>query len=138
MKNIIFIFIAALLSLSSFASADEVADLYHERMEQRYQSINFESFTALSEDQIPLQVQELRDAQMKDMLHFATVYDLFRIGWSYENHANVFEVKVESGEVVAYTFSIVISKNGVPSGRRFYQASKRVDGVFFIERISDY
>ncbi|MCR9206239.1 MAG: hypothetical protein NXH75_16775 [Halobacteriovoraceae bacterium] len=135
MKNILITF---LILFSTFASADEVADLYHERMEQRYQTVNFESFTAIAGDDVPLQVQELQQRQLDDMLHFATAYDLFSIGWSYQNSPEVYEVKLDTGETIAYTFSVIISKNGQPTGRRFYQASKRVDGVFFVERVSDY
>lgn len=140
MKNLLLSLIAllSLLSPQAFANTDEVAALYHERMEQRYPTVPFEEFYRAEEDEIPSQVQELRQRQLDDMLHFARTYNLFDIGWSYANHPDVYEVTIEGGEVVAYTFSIVISKNGVPDSRRFYQGSKRVDGVFFVERISDY
>lgn len=135
MKNILLIFI---ILFSPLVSADEVADLYHERMAQRYETVHFESFTPLQGDNVPLEIQALQKDQLDDMLHFATAYNLFSIGWSYQNSPEVYEVKLDTGETIAYTFSVIISKNGEPTGRRFYQASKRVDGIFFIERVSDY
>lgn len=127
------------LNIAALAQTpDAGSDLFHTRIEQRYSNVNFKEFKKLDESEIPAQIQELRERQHNDLLQFARAYDLFAIGWSYAMHDNVYEVSLANGEVVIYTFSDVISKNGVPTGRRFYQASRRVDGVFYIERIADY
>ena len=136
-KTLIGLVFLAMISGNAFAS-DSVSDTYHQRIEERYQTVKFENFKLLSKEEVPIQIQELQGKQLNDLLQFAEVYDLYRLGWSYSNHNDVFEVTIEGGEVVLYTFSDVIFKDGVPRSRRFYQATKRVDGVFFIERISDY
>ena len=117
---------------------DTVSDLFHERIQERYATINFKEFKKLNPSEVPAQIQELRERQLGDLLHFAETLNLFAQGWSYANHESVYEVSLEDGEVVIYTFSDVIIKDGEPRSRRLYQASKRVDGVFFIERIADY
>ena len=61
MKKLTIALLILMTSLTSaFAIVDDMADLYHERIEQRYQHINFESFTAISEEEVPAQIQELR------------------------------------------------------------------------------
>lgn len=130
--------ILLLTSFSSFAGNDEVADRYHQRIEERYPNVKFKSFRVLENNEIPQQIDELREQALEELLLFARSYDLFSLGWSYNNHPHVYEVTIEDDQVVLYTFSDEIVKNGVPTARRFYQAQRRVDGVFFISRVSDY
>lgn len=137
-KKLIFAILFTMLSFGTFATEDAVADLYHERMVQRYPQINFSAFELVDSNDIPEIIEELRTGSLLDLLYFAKTYDLFSLGWGYQSHPDVYRVSNDSGKVLAYTFSDVISKDGQPKSRRFYQASLRVDGAFFIERISDY
>ncbi len=138
MQKLILFFLMAFSAFSIQANTDEVANLYHERIEQRYPQVKFKEFRLLSPEDVPADIKELQEDQLGNLLNFARSYDLFELGWSYENHNDVYEVTVEGGQVVLYTFSDLIIKNGVPDSRRFYQAVRRVDGVFYVGRISDY
>lgn len=136
--------LSLLLSLSSLSlwagnnPPDYYGELFNERMAQRYPNRQIQDFELLIEDEIPEGMVKLEEHFLDRLLFFAQTYDLFNIGWSYEINPKVYRVTNTNGEVVGYNFSIDLYKNNEYRSRRFHQASIRVDGVYFVERIADY
>lgn len=136
--------LSLLLSLSSLSlwanpnTPDQDAELFNERMAQRYPERQIQDFELLDEVEIPEGMITLEEHFLDRLLFFAQTYDLFSIGWSYAINPNVYKVTNAAGDTLGYNFSIDLYKNGVYKSRRFHQAGIRVDGVYFVERIADY
>ena len=139
MKHV-FIFAILLLSMtSSFAQDDELSSLLHERIEQRepevYTGASFEhvEFEVLKDENI----LGLINNEYEIMMAFATQQNLIEQGFSYTVDSNVYKV-IKDNAINGYTFSIIIAKNSNNIYRRFFIVNKRVDGVFYVSRITHY
>lgn len=127
------------VTFSAFANqADPVADTYHQRLVAKFPQAKITEIRKISIEDVPAEILNLRKEGLQELLDFATDLDLFAIGWSYESHPNIYQAVNESGEVILYTFSTSIIKDDMMTARRIYQADRRVDGVFYIGRVSDY
>lgn len=138
MKTVFILMISLLASIQMMANeADTLSDTLHLRMEQRephlYQDSTFEL-----EEALPNQVDEVRERVLNDLLAFAWEYELFDLGFSYELDERTYSVANAEGEVIGYTLSVWIYKNGNEMTRRFYVLNKRVDGVFYVGKIANY
>ncbi|MBC99281.1 MAG: hypothetical protein CME63_16175 [Halobacteriovoraceae bacterium] len=137
MNKIITLIALGILTLSIHAQ-DYSGELFNQRMTERYPERQIQTFTNRDSLDLPTQVQELRIEAYQDLLAFAQSYNLFQLGWDYELDSRTYEVKDRVDQVIAYNFSIVLYKEGKARTRRFYQASRRIDGYFFVERIANY
>ena len=129
-----------LLTCSSVCAdnIDYDAQKFNEREQQRHPKLYKDSVVMLSE-RTTNEIKQLQAAELEVLIDFATSYELQEVGFSYATNPNIFVImKKGSEEVLAYTFSIDVLKNGQVSARRFCVASKRVDGSFYVSRLSDY
>lgn len=138
----ILILLTLLIGLSNFAlaldqqSTDSMAQTFHERLTQREPQI-FEGAQFSLSDNPPDQVKEVIEKSLDELLQFATELDLFSRGFSYDIAPLVYKA-TKGSEVIDYTFSLRIYKNGVATFRRFYNLARRVDGVFYVDHIATY
>jgi len=135
----IFISILTLfISFQLFAEVtDTMADTLHVRMIEREPHIFQNSEIELLEE-VPEQVDELREKSLNDLLAFAWQYELFDLGFTYKLSEQTYEVLNADGEIIGYTYSVIISKNGKPMTRQFSVVHRRVDGIFYVGRIANY
>lgn len=135
----ILLMISMLFALSGSLCATEPSDLaglFHQRLIERWPHVlQGAKFELASET--PDQVKEVINQSLDELLDFASELDLFSRGFSYALSPEVYEAKRE-GQVIDYTFSIVISKDGVSTFRRFYNLARRVDGVFYVDHLATY
>ena len=130
----IFLFLTAVLSLNLFAiDYQDSLSLFHERMIER-EPVYFHNVEISKITDIPAQVEEKRTEALDDLIDFANHLDLFSKGFSYKLNDDVYEVTTNIGDIVAYTFSMTITKNGVVTGIGFVELIRRFDGVFFQAR----
>lgn len=114
----------------------ELATTFHQRLAERMPDV-FNGSEFLLTDNPPAQVREVIEKSLDELLSFASELDLFARGFSYALSPEIYQVK--KGEtVIDYTFSIVISKNGLATFRRFYNLARRVDGAFYVDHIATY
>jgi hypothetical protein len=137
MKYLLITLVISASTLGLSYGADQAGDLFNEHVIIRdFNSNPVMKVVQLTE--IPEEIQNIQTVELDELLDFATQYNLFEIGFSYEVHKNTFAINDASGEPQGYTFSIIISKNDTPMTRFFYQVAKRVDGVFYVGRTAAY
>ena len=137
MKHLLLIIIIGLASINTWA-VDYYGELFNQRMTERFPERNISAFNLLSAEELPIQVTELKEESLEDLLQFARDYDLQDSGWSYALSDETYEVVNGEDQTIAFNFSILIFKYDTAVTRRFYQTSRRVDGIFYIERIANY
>lgn len=126
------------ISLQVFADIpDTMADTLHVRMIEREPHIFGNSKINLLEE-VPTEVEELREKSLNDLLAFAWEYELFDLGFAYELSEKTYEVKNAEGQAIGFTYSVIISKHGKQMTRQFSIVHRRVDGVFYVGRIANY
>jgi len=139
-----FLALSLLLSLSSLSlwagnnTPDYYGEVFNERMSERYPDRQIQDFELLDQSETPAKLIKFEEHVLDRLLFFAQTYDLFNVGWSYAINTNVYRVTNANGKVIGYNFSIDLHKNNEYKSRRFYQASIRADGVYYVERIANY
>ena len=137
MKYLILTILISISTINTWA-VDYYGELFNQRMTERFPERNISTFNLLSDEELPIQVAQLKEESLEDLLQFARDYDLQDSGWSYALSDETYEVINGEDQTIAFNFSILIYKYDTAVTRRFYQASRRVDGIFYIERIANY
>ena len=140
MKSCFLLLFLVSLCLSSFTyasdSIDEAAQTFHTRMIEREAQI-YRGAEFILVDEVPSDILETEEKAFNELLAFATRFDLFALGFSYEIDPRTYQA-IKNNSSIGYTFSLIISKDGKPMTRRFYNLSRRVDGVFYVDHIANY
>ncbi len=137
MKYLLLTILIGLSTINTWA-VDYYGELFNQRMTERFPERNISTFNLLTGQELPAQLNQLQEDSLEDLLQFARDYDLQASGWNYALSEETYEVINDQDQTIAFNFSILIYKYDTAVTRRFYQASRRVDGIFYIERIANY